>query len=336
MKRRTVANTPLALLPIVIVCVICMLPGCSSIREFLGFSDNAETRAEDEAMKIQQFSSRVRVLRGNPESHYLLARHYAQRGRYEEALSEFEKAIAIEPGHARAYNGIAICYDNLGHYEKAREYYKMALRTAPNPDYVHSNIGYSYMMQGDYASAIDAYSKAIEINTMNMHVRNSYAAALSKAGRHREAAREFEAAGNVHKAEQERTLENDVIKTAGTRTEDRQEPPPITVMQPDSNVAIEISNGNGIGNMARSMAAYLRSKGFKVVRCTNADRYSYNTTEIHYRKEALQAGRQIAGEILENAYLKEVTTLDRPNLKVKIVVGRDLAGKKKIFEGAKG
>lgn len=337
MRGREAVKAASVLSLIMFVCLICLLPACSTVRNFLGFNGRSESATDAEAKKIRQFLSHIRPRQGNPDSHYLLGRHLVERGRYGEALAEFEKVLAIKPDYVKAYNGIAVCYDNLEEYEAARAYYREALRIGPDLDYLQNNLGYSFALEGNYDSAIEAYSKAIRINAKNPRFHNNLARALSKTGQHEQAAQAFEFTGNVAKAPKKRIL-LDAGRAAGEQRAPEAELPEVagTPGTPDKNLAIEISNGNGINNMARNVAAYLRLKGYRVVRCTNAGHFNHARTEILYQKDARQLGNRIAGEIWETAHMKEVNKLDRPNLKVKVVVGRDMAGKKRIFEEVEG
>ncbi len=323
---------------VIFVCLIFLPAGCSSIRSFFSSQSRGEPQADKEARLIKQFLSHIRPRQGNPDSHYLLGRYLVERGRYGEAITEFEKVLAIKPDHIKAYNGIAVCYDNLKQYEKARAYYREAVRLGPDLAFLRNNLGYSFALEGDYNSAIEAYSKAIGLNTTNPLFHNNLAYALSKTGRHTQAAQEYEFAGNTARAGNKRLLAEakQAIPEEGLQEMDVAEVAAAIVTPVDKKLAIEISNGNGINNMARNVAAYLRAKGYMVARCTNARNFNHSRTEILYQKEARELGSRIAKEIWETADMKEVSRLDRPNLKVKVVVGRDMAGKRRIFEEEKG
>src|SRR5512137_1000743 len=87
-----------------------LLTGCSSttIFSYLKFpgTSNPPPVREAEPGEVAAFVSQVRQVKGNPDSHYLLAVHYQQRGMHRKALEEFTKTVRIDPLYAKAYNGM--------------------------------------------------------------------------------------------------------------------------------------------------------------------------------------------------------------------------------------
>ncbi len=104
------------------------------------------------------------------------------------------------------------------------------------------------------------------------------------------------------------------------------------IQQP--RVGIEISNGNGINWMARDVSHYLKESNFNVVRLTNADRFSYPRSRIYYQKGCLETANQINREIPGSLKLQvqEVKSFDRPFVKIKLLIAKELARHKKIFD----
>jgi len=100
----------------------------------------------------------------------------------------------------------------------------------------------------------------------------------------------------------------------------------------NGKLAIEISNGNGVNKMARMVGDYLERKGFKVTRLTNADYFNYAETKIFYQKEYRNAADQVAEKLPVFRSKEETEKFDRPNIKVKILIGKDLVPHKKSFE----
>ena len=96
-------------------------------------------------------------------------------------------------------------------------------------------------------------------------------------------------------------------------------------------IGIEISNGNGASHMARDIAEYLKAKGFNVVRLTNADNFNHAEGSIVFEKEYEELAGKIAGAIPHIKDVKQTGKLDRPNVKVKIVVGKDLVSHREEF-----
>src|SRR4030043_1527102 len=99
-------------------------------------------------------------------------------------------------------------------------------------------------------------------------------------------------------------------------------------------VGIEISNGNGVNGMARMIGNYLNEEGIKVVRLTNASNFNHRETTIYYEKGYHESANYLAGCFPSCNNLKEREKLDRPQVKVKILIGKDLIGKDKL-QGSK-
>lgn len=173
------------------------ITGCTSAKNFLGHlrfwgpEGKVETK-NVETEDVASFLSGVRNAGGNPDSHYLLATHYQQQGRYQEAIEEFRKVVMIDPLHVRAYNGMGISYDNLREFGKAREAYETAMGLDPQQLYLYNNLGYSLTLKGDYQTAADIFLKGLKLNPENEQMRNNLAVALAGLGDNDRALAELE------------------------------------------------------------------------------------------------------------------------------------------------
>lgn len=145
---------------------------------------------------LDRFFSSIRRAPGNPESHYLLACFYQERGRHREAIEEFRKVISIDSEYVKAYNGLGISFDHLKNYFLAIESYKRALDLNPNLDYVQNNLGYSYLLLGNYDEASKAFEKAIALNPQEKRFHNNLGLAYAEKGQFDLALREFRKAGD--------------------------------------------------------------------------------------------------------------------------------------------
>ena len=89
-----------------------------------------------------------------------------QRGREEEAVPLFEKALAIDPDFALALTKLAVVENNIGHWTRRDEFAKRALEKADRlparERYYIEGFYYSHSDQ-TVGKAIDAYKKAIEL-----------------------------------------------------------------------------------------------------------------------------------------------------------------------------
>jgi len=403
---------------------------------------------------VNRFVAKIRVQPGNPESHYLLASYYQERGYYREAIAEYEKVIAIDPSNVKAYNGKGICHDQLGEHRDAALSFEQAISLNGNLDYLWNNLCYSFLLQEKHEEAISACRKALALNERNNRIRNNLALAYALAGQDNQAFREFQTAGNgdqvyahlkmgavyydkalfgraaehyraavklnptsdsakkgleaslalmkVAEAAQRdanKTAESNVTKgdspadsaVAPNAVVDKAEAdrqfrfarklyekglfeeakrhfqkalmanPDLACARrggaaaealariaevPSRNEAyektnggeisdsvntdifrqagIEVSNGNGKNHMARDIGKYLKTKGFNVVRLTNARNFNHARGSIYYQKDYRDVADEIAEKIPEISIRQEMKQSVRPNVKVKVVLGKDL------------
>jgi Flp pilus assembly protein TadD len=361
--------------------------------------------------KIAQFFSKARPCRGNPDSHYLLACYYQERGRHKEAIEEFKKVLLIDPNYVKALNGLGVSYDLLRDFPKAIEFYEKALQVNLNLDYVQNNLGYSYLIQGNLDEAIIAFRRAIALNDQDKRFHNNLGLAYaekgefdlalaefkmgveeakahyniaqlySKKGLYSEAETHYTKALNLNPSftviqtglEAARTLarifvpitirpeikvskipDQLIIEKAEaenpineTESKDFLAPDQLPIqwvnitpgqpmvteqISPLKDVGIEISNGNGVNRMARRVGYLLKEKGLHVIRLTNANHFNYAETKIFYQKEYQEAADYVAGHLPTFQGMEEIKKFDRPTIKIKVLVGKDLIPYNKLLE----
>lgn len=343
---------------------------CSLVNYFSGYVKSWESKAPGRdtlASNMNRFVGSVRAARGNPDAHYLLGDFHQGRGRHREAIAAFNRAIAADPQFVKAFNGIAVSLDQMGEHERAQEYYRAALAIKPDLDYLYNNLGYSYLLQERYEEAADAFEKA---NTLAggqvSRIRNNLALANSALGKADIAS---VAAAPKHQALVEYAAGSHFLKNGGFE-EAREHYGKAFSLDPDlqaarkgaevaalladvkrymadegSNAAagqdrpvspgrdgIEISNGNGVNGMAKEVGHFLERQGFNVVRLTNADHYGYAKAGVYYRGDAEFTALQVKGAIPGITQMKKVGGFDRDSVKVRVLVGRDLADGRDAFK----
>ncbi|CAF1283859.1 unnamed protein product [Adineta steineri] len=106
------------------------------------------------------------------------------QGEYQEALTYYEKSLAIDqktlPSYhlnlAHSYNNIGVVYDNMSDYPKALSYYEKALAIQqqslpynhPDLGMSYNNIGLVYQSLGDYPKALSSHEKAVAIQQQSL------------------------------------------------------------------------------------------------------------------------------------------------------------------------
>jgi len=90
---------------------------------------------------------------------YLGARNYA------DALTNFEKAIALDPGYYEAYIGIARCYYGMRDVVAAETTYQRALQVDPQNPKAYDGLAGLFTDQRNYSEAISFYSQAVGVDS---------------------------------------------------------------------------------------------------------------------------------------------------------------------------
>ena len=84
-------------------------------------------------------------------------------GRFDEAIADFEKTIALDPSRNKAYNNLGVLYLNAGLFDKSIEYFSKSIAINPTDVESYNNRGASYARTGQYEKALVDFSKAIEL-----------------------------------------------------------------------------------------------------------------------------------------------------------------------------
>jgi tetratricopeptide (TPR) repeat protein len=456
------------------------LAGCSGKSDFTLWG---KFEGSNEDSNLAEFFSTIRPRPGNPDSHYLLAGYYQQRGQHREAIAEFKKVISIDPRYVEAYNGLGVSYDLLGQFGNALLSYETAISLDSSQAYLYNNLGYSWLMQENPDRAISAFQKAISLKPEELRFHNNLACAYAEKaqfqlameeflrggdeaqahfnmaeiyfqkGIYAEASRNYTAAlqlnpsktlartgakaaetlasilGKTQKisasqagtvipesptlkveekkvekensatAEYSLPMESQVAHTTVSAAsvlnkpeipvislaslkmgkEDKRDREPVKVPgvtsthMVDSNaginrngmeewnyemkmallqgkavpielgvpknaektwvakkkdirreVGIEVSNGNGVNQMAKRVGIYLRKKGYQVDRLTNSKPFNHGQTRIYYQEGNWETALGLADELPIYYDFIELKRLDRPSIQVKIVLGKDM------------
>jgi len=86
------------------------------------------------------------------------------QGKYQEAITAYDQAIALEPKNARAWGGKGVALNQLGNYTEANEVLDEAVAISPAYAKAWYEKGNALYGLGRYDEAITAYDKALEIS----------------------------------------------------------------------------------------------------------------------------------------------------------------------------
>lgn len=274
------------------------------------------------------------------EARNKLGLSYSSLGRLELAEEVYLAALDIKPGTSYLYNNLGYSYLLQGKWDAAVEAFKRAVEL--NGDRVDSrmynNLGLAYAMAGDYDGAMRVFQRVFGEAEANYRMARVYSRLgmtdearkhyLSAAGLDPSSSVYAEAVEKCKQAEEFSEFIDQVKKAVGTvdptaygKNRAKLSAPP----------GIEISNGNGVLRMAHRVGRFLKNRGFSVVRFTNAGRFTCPETIIQFEGEYEIASVELAKVMPELPRRAEVAQLDRRNVKIKMLLGKDIVRDNKAF-----
>jgi TolB-like protein/Tfp pilus assembly protein PilF len=121
-----------------------------------------------------------------PLAHRIAARQLEYHMRWDEALSEAEKAIALDPNDPNGYQAMSALLVNLGRAAEGLEHIKKAMQLDPQTDYLF-RLGNAQFHMGSYDEAAITLHRATRRNPENDWNYILLAAAYGHLGREQEA-----------------------------------------------------------------------------------------------------------------------------------------------------
>ena len=303
---------------------------------------------------IKEFKKVVYI---NPQHAMALNRlgiSYDLLGKYDQAIEAYQEALKIDPSQDHVYNNLGYSYLLRGEVEGAVKAFKSAIALNGQKEIYHNNLGLAYSKNNQYDLALQEFKVGGDEAKAHYNLANQY----FEQEKYEEAKQNYQTALDLEPT----------MVTAGKRLEasealarisnaEKREGPRFSAEIKDSNKElnkiakemaidskengknnkemrtgeVEISNGNGVNNMARVIGGFLTENKFKVVRFTNADNFNYEESQIFYKKGDQHTAERMNQEIPVAVSQNEVKNFDRPHIKVKLLVGRDVIPYKKNF-----
>jgi tetratricopeptide (TPR) repeat protein len=110
------------------------------------------------------FGQTLKLTRNNAQAYDNLGVALAGKGKMEEAIDNYNKAIRIAPKEFSLYVNRGAAYASMGHYQMAVHDYTKSIHLEPNNADIYANRGGAYTSMGQFQLAIEDYSKAIYLN----------------------------------------------------------------------------------------------------------------------------------------------------------------------------
>lgn len=286
------------------------------------------------------------------EHNYLLARSHHLAQRPDQAMALYQAALRTLPSHLYARNGLAALHAEQGQLDKAIPVWEALTAASAGGDaFLFVNLGHAYVLRGDYARGQEMLEQACLRDPLNPRAWEHLGTALAKQGQHKRARamlRQAEALRGhdiksdyaVARGAASPAIE-DALRAAApvadsfARTEVERDSAGVYILRRvepaagvrlasaaadfDGNVLFEISNGNGVTGMARSLAGEA-GQGARAVRLTNQKGFAVRHTRVEYKVAFKTEAERVAGRF---GATRVVQVGNKARADVRLVLGRD-------------
>lgn len=141
---------------------------------------------------FKYFTIALKYYDQNPDVHYRLGAVNMVIKNFNEAISQFKKAIELDPQNPEYLYSIAECYEAIDSIYEQKKYLSDCLKYDPTNAKAHYKIGIIYDIQGDFASAVSNIKSAIELDDNFMEAKYKLALMLEHTGKIDEAVTLYE------------------------------------------------------------------------------------------------------------------------------------------------
>jgi len=128
-------------------------------------------------------SSAVKEGNAGAEGHVCLGFLNDGTGKYEEGVTEFQRATELEPANDQAYLGLASAYQHLNKLDQAEETYQRVVSLHPQYARGYERLGVFYLRQGQAVKGEQMMRKMVELAPDSYAAYSDLAASLMFQGR---------------------------------------------------------------------------------------------------------------------------------------------------------
>jgi tetratricopeptide (TPR) repeat protein len=128
----------------------------------LGLDAGAKSRPD---VQLDHYKKLTGAFPNDERAHQLLAGLFFGQQKYEEAIVEYQKAIAINPSFSQPYNQLGYAQRFLGRYGEAEKSFKKYVELIPGDPNPYDSYAELLMKTGRFDESIAQYRKALDIDS---------------------------------------------------------------------------------------------------------------------------------------------------------------------------
>ncbi len=151
--------------------------------------------AEEYAQKAVALDAKL------PLAHFLLGELYIYKSRIPEAITEFEKELAINPGHAESYYKLADAYSRIQRFDEAERLLQRSIWLDATSTGPYILMGKVLEKKGENELAIRALEHAVGMDPNNSITHHLLGQAYRDLGKNEDAARELKLAERLQQTQ---------------------------------------------------------------------------------------------------------------------------------------
>ena len=132
---------------------------------------------------IAHYQKALEIKPDYAEAHCNLANTLAGCGQIDAAIVHYRKALEIKPDYSEAHNNLGAVLAGQGQTDEAMIHYRKSLDANPDNAQAHTNLGVILANRGQLDEAVDCYQKALAINPDLAEAHANLANLLARRGR---------------------------------------------------------------------------------------------------------------------------------------------------------
>ncbi len=258
-----------------------------ALLENLSFENYAVNIPEFVNLQNRSWSKIVDQFSNQAHYYFTMARNKAGEKKLQEAIENFDRAIAIDPTYAKSYVYKGHIYFANDEFDKALQAYENAVNYIDNDDRLFQNLGTTRYKVQRYEAAVEAFDRSITLNEKSMEAHLGRALAYAKMERHEKAIADFDRAlaldPSSAKVYHERGICNAILKKWNEAAEDLEK---ASRLDPENDRTLE-KLGNcyyQLGHYQKAIHSYslaisLDAENYKLYEYRGDSKYRLNNSQ---------------------------------------------------------